>query len=60
MRQNLVVCVSKIIPDNFQYGKYNMKAEITKIFNDYGNDIPQEPVRDVESDEKMVETIPHV
>ena len=60
MRQNLVVNVRKIIPYNFKYCKYNMKAEITTIFNDYGNDIPQEPVRHVESDEKMAEPIPHV
>ena len=30
------------------------------ILNDYGNDIAQEPVRDVESDKKMVDKIPHV
>ena len=30
------------------------------MLNNYGNDIPQEPVRGVESDEEMVETIPHV
>ena len=60
MRQNLVVNIRKIIPDNFKYGKYNMKAEIRKLVKDYWNNILQEPVRGVESDEKIVETIPHI